>query len=79
MPPLDWSSPERLQETYEQRQRILEQKRVVPINGPYDGRDFVTKTRREMVQILKMLRAAGYHVPEHAIQALEEEIAEGWP
>lgn len=47
-----------------------------PLNLPYDGQTFDDDGPAEMVETLLMLRAAGYHVPEYAIEALREEASE---
>ena len=49
----------------------------VPIGGPHDGKSFLYATLRELHDGLLQLRADGYHVPDFALEAIEEELSEG--
>jgi hypothetical protein len=49
---------------------------VIPsknIGLPHDGEAFCDATAEECASRLRELRAMGYHVPQHAIDALTEE------
>lgn len=48
-----------------------------PIGLPHDGESFDTNTASETVELLLKLKAAGYNVPDYAIDALREEAEEG--
>jgi hypothetical protein len=51
---------------------------VIPsknIGLPHDGAAFHDETAGECADRLRDLRAMGYHVPQHAIDALTEEVA----
>lgn len=45
----------------------------VDIGLPYDGESYTDATASECADRLEMLRAAGYNVPQYAIDALREE------
>jgi hypothetical protein len=47
-----------------------------PINLPHASETFLDSGPAEMKRTLLHLRGLGYHVPDHAIAALDEEIAE---
>lgn len=47
-----------------------------PIELPHAGAGFVDATANECADRLESLRALGYNVPQHAIDALREEAAE---
>lgn len=51
----------------------------VPIGGPHDGESFRYATLRELHDGLLQLRADGYHVPDFALEAIEEELNEEAP
>jgi hypothetical protein len=44
-----------------------------PIGLPHDGRSFYNYHRDEMVEILKMLKEAGYRMPEDLIDVIASE------
>ena len=46
---------------------------VVPIGKEYDGRSFYNYDRDEMVDILKMLKEAGYTMPNDLIDVIANE------
>lgn len=48
----------------------------MPIGGPHDGESFRYATLRELHDGLLQLRADGYHVPDFALTAIEEELNE---
>ncbi len=50
---------------------------LAPIGGPHDGESFRYATLRELRDGLLQLRADGYHVPQFALEAIEEELNEG--
>lgn len=47
-----------------------------PINGNYDGARFNDETPQLCADRLEMLRAAGYNVPQYAIERLRKESVE---
>ena len=49
---------------------------LVPINGPHDGCDYCEETAADAADRLEQLRAAGYVVPQCAIDALRTEANE---
>ncbi len=49
----------------------------IPIGLPYDGESFEDKTASDAAARLKMLKVAGYNVPQYAIDALRIEAALG--
>ena len=52
---------------------------VIPtrkIGGPHDGARFNDETPQLCADRLEMLRAAGYNVPDYAIERLRKETAE---
>lgn len=46
---------------------------LVPIGKAYDGRSFYNYDRDEMVEVLKMLKAAGYTMPDDLIEVIASE------
>lgn len=84
-PRMDWDALARL--TYEERlaaveswQRAesewLEESPLVDIGLPHDGKSFNDETPGDCANTLEMLRAAGYTVPQYAIDTLREEDGE---
>jgi len=53
-------------------QMLLSAERVL-IDLPHDGADFTDDTPQECADTLLTLRAAGYNVPQYAIDSLREE------
>lgn len=47
-----------------------------PIGGEYDGESCTFYTLDELLQFLVVLSESGYHVPEYAIERIEEEMKE---
>jgi hypothetical protein len=45
-----------------------------PKRLPHDGECFRDRTRRGLLQTLRNLRTLGYHVPDHAIERVMQEI-----
>lgn len=48
-----------------------------PIGLPHDGETFDDDSIEDMLKTLLMLRGLGYHVPQFAIESIEEEIKQG--
>lgn len=63
-------------ERYKKVNKMLDESDLVPIGLEYDGAHFNDNTPGECAGTLKMLKAAGYNVPQYAIDALEEEERE---
>lgn len=57
----------------------LERAKRVPIGLPHDGASFARPTASSTADLLEELRAMGYHVPQHALDALREEAATDLP
>lgn len=54
--------------------KIMERAERAPIGGPYDGETFRDPTPDACADRLEMLRAAGYNVPQYAINELRNEV-----
>ena len=48
-----------------------------PIGLPHDGKAFWDKTLQDLKARLLSLRQLGYHVPDHAIDRIDQELADG--
>ena len=70
--------PNRIWVLWERRVRSLSLRLIPmrPIGLPYDGRSFTDSTPGACADRLESLRAMGYRVPQHAIDALREEDQE---
>jgi hypothetical protein len=51
----------------------MEQATLVPIGLPHDGEMFSLSSPEDAADKMEELKAAGYHVPQYAIDALREE------
>ncbi len=58
---------------WEKVRKILDEGEHVKIGLPFDGKSFYPQEKGETVEILKMLREAGYRFPERVIADIEEE------
>lgn len=75
-PPLDASSLEQLELTYEARQNFYElEAEYTPLNLPCDGKTF-SGTHEEMYFALLELKEMGYRVPIDALETIMERIYE---
>ena len=75
-PPLDASSLEQLELTYEARQNFYElEAEYTPLNLPCDGKIF-SGTHEEMYFTLLELKEMGYRVPSCTLEAIKENIRE---
>jgi hypothetical protein len=61
---------------YKRMMELVNGAELVPIGGPYDGADFNDPTASAAADRLEQLRAAGYRVPQYAIDELREEARE---
>ena len=68
--------PEKFIEAHRAQMAWAESAELVPIGLPHDGASFAESGPAECADRLEALRAAGYHVPEHAIAELREEARE---
>lgn len=76
-PALDWTTPETLHESYMAVQKFLrENTEMVELSLPSAGMSFNDATPGDCADRLEALRAEGFDVPQHAIDALREEHAE---
>jgi hypothetical protein len=69
-------TPEVWKATYAAHQAALGRCEFEPIALPHAGETFKDDNPQEMIETLLRLRGLGYHVPEHALAALREEVAE---
>lgn len=69
-------NPSRWTVDYLAHHEALDKCELVPIGLPHDGKTYKDKSPKGMLDTLLYLREQGYHVPEHAIDALREEIAD---
>ncbi len=74
-PTVDMTKPDWIDD-YRANMADLETIATEPIGLPHDGEDFDEPTPEACRDRLLMLREAGYRVPEHAIESLEEEMKE---
>ena len=63
-------------EAYRRQMDFLRDAKREPIGGPYDGDSFNDEGLEEFLARLLSLREAGYYVPDGAIEAVREEIAD---
>lgn len=69
-----WSlSTEEFTAILQAQQEWVKTSSVVPIGKAYDGRSFYNYDRDEMVEVLKMLKAAGYVMPDWLIEEIANE------
>lgn len=66
-------SVDEMMAAYHGMQAWLERAQIVPIGLPHDGEDYCEHTAEDAADRLEALRAAGYIVPQPAIDALREE------
>jgi len=71
---LDWSTPDSLKETHNRQIADLDKAEHKPIGLKYDGQSFSLDDAVECLQMLQHLRDTGYNVPQHALDALAEEL-----
>ena len=57
---------------HQAQRSFLETAERVPIGGPHDGESFRYATLRELYNALLELRFDGYHVPDFALEEIEE-------
>ena len=49
---------------------------LIPIGLPHDGESFAEPTLEDAIARMKMLKKVGYHVPDWAIECMEDELKE---
>lgn len=77
-PPVEWN-PDDVEPWFKRHFAVMdmvERSDLVPIDGPHDGETFRDPTPGACADRLIALRAAGYNVPQYAIDALREEARE---
>ena len=74
IPPLQFEDNIIFLDSYRKQRKALDRAKREEIKLPHAGEDFSFLTPAETVNFLKELRKIGYHMPEHAIKALEEEV-----
>lgn len=74
IPEHDFSSAEAMNASNAARDATLRVAKLVPIGLPHDGTTFVHHDRAGLLARLRHLREIGYRVPQHAIDAVAEEI-----
>jgi len=52
----------------------LDKAKLIRIGGLHDGETFMCETLREFLEKLLYLRRCGYHVPELAVEAAQDEL-----
>lgn len=72
-PEWDFSSEAKLEQSMIDRKLWMTECDMVDINGPHDGETFNDPTPGECAITLRQLRHEGYHVPQFAIDRLEED------
>jgi len=76
-PEIDWrGTTEEILAQREVERAWLDATPLVPVGLPHDGMAFSDPTLADFLARLLMLREAGYHVPQTAIDRVREEIAE---
>ncbi len=73
VPSVDWSSAEKLHETYKAQMEFLDSANREPIGLQYDGESFYGLDHENAVDTLLVLEAAGYIFPGHIITDIKEE------
>ena len=63
-------------EAYKKQSAFMDTANRAPINGPFDGQTFTDDSPQDCADRLLQIRAAGYNVPQYAIDALIEEHKE---
>jgi hypothetical protein len=76
VPPLDYSTAEKLGETYRAQMAVLKDLGRAPIGLPQDGCTFHLASPGECADRIEDLAAIGYHVPPGVVEALRAEQAE---
>lgn len=79
-PPLDVSMddptwPEKYVERHQRVMGLVKDTPTEPIGGPLDGEDYRETTPAAAADRLEAIRAAGYNVPQYAIDELRAEAA----
>lgn len=72
-PPHDFSSPEKFLQQEKLRREFFDNCTREPIGLPHDGEDFDCTGLDELEQTLKMLKDAGYIVPDWVFETIDEE------
>ena len=57
-----------------ERSKLLETVECEPIGLPQDGESVTLDSAGEMLGYLTKLKTTGYHIPDHALESLREEI-----
>ena len=80
-PLLEWGavSTEQWFIRYHEQADAVSAAELVPIGGPHDGESFLYPTLDDLYNALLELRFDGYHVPDFALEAIKEEMAEETP
>jgi hypothetical protein len=66
--------PEEFAAAHKTQMEFLDKAERRPIGLAHDGETFKDAGRQEMIDRLLYLRSIGYHVPEHALERLRDEI-----
>lgn len=59
---------------HKRQMEFMETAKREPIGLPYDGDDFYPQTKEETIEILTMLKSAGYVFPYEIIEEIETEV-----
>jgi len=76
LPPIDFSSPEKMVESYIQQMKSMDFVTHKAIGGPCDGDSWYGLTHKRAAEIVEMLGEAGYIFPETLIEDLLEDAEE---
>ena len=76
-PLLEWSEENHEQwfARYQEQMGAIRNATITPIGLPFDGESFTYGDLEDFYDALLELRAVGYHVPDHAIDAVDDEMA----
>jgi hypothetical protein len=77
IPPILNLDKEEWLESYQKQMEFIHTAEHKTIGGAFDGKTFCYDTLGLLVEGLRMLKRAGYRIPEYLIPDIEKEIAEG--
>jgi hypothetical protein len=71
---IDYSSTERMTETYVQQLRDIQDRDIEQIGLPFDGESYTLGDLEELHAKLLELREVGYHIPDVALTVIQDEM-----
>lgn len=72
-------STEEFAKAYQEWMAAIDAVERVPIGGVFDGKSYTYATLGDLQRALLDLQTHGYHVPDFALEAIEEELNEEAP